>query len=352
MSLFGKNKLISKNEDDLIDNLTDDGDTTPKHESTSVGTGATTARIEKLDAQLVALREVLDAQQERFERHTEELGELRNMVNDREKTMGIIEAKSNKITELIEAVQPETLMSEQKKTDARIEAIKAKMENSELLSNNILDELKKIKNDMSVFRGTDEILKLNKEVREELISIKKVEGSVLKHADKVEAMFSTFESNFEEFEKLKDGFIDLSELSETIRKDVEKNKALIATIPKNEEFFKLKKEVGKTLESVDSAKSIFVNRNKSYELGLDNLSKRIKIMESKIDKNLTVIAGSTKDLNQTNIQLRELIDDVYDIKKTQNNIGIMDKKLNENSTKIDMLVSLIEKMVVNNKIIK
>ena len=151
MGLFEKMKLSSKNEDDLIENLTNDNDNSLKHETTPAGTGTTTAKIEKLDAQLNAIREILAVQQERFERHTEELGEIRNMVSDREKTMGIIEAKSNKITELIEAVQPETLMSEQKKTDARIEAIKAKMENSELLSTNILDELKKIKTDMSAF---------------------------------------------------------------------------------------------------------------------------------------------------------------------------------------------------------
>ena len=349
MGLFEKMKLSSKNEDDLIENLTNDNDNSLKHETTPAGTGTTTAKIEKLDAQLNAIREILAVQQERFERHTEELGEIRNMVSDREKTMGIIEAKSNKITELIEAVQPETLMSEQKKTDARIEAIKAKMENSELLSTNILDELKKIKTDMSVFRGTDEILKLNKEVREELVSIKKVEGSVFKHADKVEALYSTFESNFEEFEKLIDGFNDVNEFIKTIRKDVEKNNASIMTIPKNEEFYKLKKEVKKTLESVGSAKSIFDKRNKSYAEGIDNLSKRIKSIESSVDKNLLVFAESTKYSDQTKSQLRELIDEVDDIKKTQNNIVALDNRSNENSNKIDMLVSIIEKIVITNQ---
>ena len=66
MKLFGKGKAKA-DEDELIDSMVDDDEKAlPKQETK----GNEQAKLEKLDAQLNALREVMQSQQERFERHT------------------------------------------------------------------------------------------------------------------------------------------------------------------------------------------------------------------------------------------------------------------------------------------
>jgi len=179
-------------------------------------------------------------------------------------------------------VQPESLMSEQKKMDAKIEALRAKLENGDIISGNIIEELKKIKNDVSVFRGTEEIVKLNKEVRGEITAIKKIEANVEKHADRVDSIFSTFESGFAEFAKMKDELKDVSESCTGLRKDIEANKVALSAMPKKDEFYQIKSATEKALEGIKAEKSVYEERNKAVVENVAELLKKTKVLKKRL----------------------------------------------------------------------
>jgi|GEM_PF-1749465 len=281
MGLFGKKKS-EEDEDALIEKLTKSSEKPVRSENSGSGSSKTnlSAEVEKIGAQISALREVLQAQQERFERQSEEIGELRSALAERERQMREIDAKAAKITGLVEDVQPEKLMSEQKKAEAKIEAVKSKLESFEAMSNSIVEELKKIKGNVSAFRGLDEVIKLKNEIQTELMNVKKMEATMEKHADHVEAMFNTFESNFSTFEKMKDGIKYITEECDLVKKENEKNGIAIKDMPRKEEFYQAKKAVEDMLGEIKNERQICESRNAALESKISGAIEKIKMIES------------------------------------------------------------------------
>ncbi len=298
MQIFGKKKKTDsgegedEDEDALIDRLTRNAEKPEKTESKRQG--SLDAEIEKLGTQISALREVLQAQQERFERQSEEIGELRSALAEREKHKREIEAKAMKASDLVEEGQPENLMSEQKKTEAKIDAIKAKIESGDAISNSIIEELKKLKGAVSVFRGIEEVIKLNKEIQNELKDAKKVGATVEKHADRVEAIYSSFESNFELFEKIKEEIKNVSDACAPLKKDVEKNAVAIKDIPKKDEFYALKADVRKTLDEIKAEKAVYEKRNASNEDAHEEMLRKVKSVENAAEAS----SGNAREINE------------------------------------------------------
>ena len=340
---FGKNKKKKEEEDQLIESLTA-ADQPQHNQPNAQSKGKTEARLETLDAQINALKELLQAQQERFERHSEEIGELRSTLADREKQIHELETKAVRASDLVSQVQPETFMSEQKKAEAKIEAIHAKLDNNEIISNNIIDELKKVKNTASAFRGTDHIIKLNKDVHGELISIKKVEATVEKHADRVEAMYVNMSSNVELFEKIKDDIEGNNELCGVLKKDIQKNSVAIKGIPRKEELYHLKGEMSSIIENIEKDKSVYSKRNLSLEASVNHAAKTIELFEKKMEH----ISKGISELSQASQHMQSQIES--DQKMLQHQV-LLDKNMKahsvditENRYKIDSILEVVEKM--------
>ncbi len=346
--MFFRKKKDVVDEDELIDNLTKDTDASenPKKSSGSAGN----IGIEKLEAQINALRETMHAQQERFERHSEEIGELRSTLADREAQIRQLEAKATKASELVAEVQPENLMYEQKKADAKIEAIRGKIENNEIMSNNIIDELKKIKNKVAVFRGTDDILKLNKDVRDELGSIRKVEANIEKRADHVEAIYSTFESNFTLFEKMKDDLSNMSEVHSELKKNVEKSTVFINALPNKDELYNMTENIKQTLDTIAKDKSLYDQRNKAVEDSLSSIQSRTKASELQIDttqkdtkQNIDAVCKTTDNLE---VAVKNIPIIIENQKSVNGHICVLEKSLSKNTERLESLSKLIERFIV------
>ncbi len=344
MNIFKKMKVSTADEDALIDKLSQNTDKQARPEASR--RGSTEAEIEKLSAQMNALREVLQAQQERFERQGEEIGSLRSTIAERERQMHDLEAKALKASELVEDVQPEKLASEQKKTDAKIEAMRAKIDSGELLSNNIIEELKKIKNSLSVFRGTEEVVKLNKEVMDELKSIKKVEAMVEKHADRVEAIFSSFESNFQLFEKMKEDLKNLSDAHSAVAKEVEKNSATLKDTPKKDEFYQVKTSVEKAIEDVKNDKESYEKRNMSFLSTIESLAQKIKVTENNLNSFSKTVEELSKVSGSETLKADEILKKLDKLGKSYSEISILKEEAYENSRRISAIMDALEKMSV------
>ena len=122
--------------------------------------GQLSVQVEKLGASMEAFAEVRKSFTERFNRTSEQIGELRAMILDRDKNIQTIELKAIKAADLVETVQPEKIMTDVQKQEARIEALKANLEGNESIMGRVMDELKEVKKKVEFFRGIEEIVKL------------------------------------------------------------------------------------------------------------------------------------------------------------------------------------------------
>ena len=162
------------------------------------------AELTKINGTLESFKETRKSTAERFATMNEQTGEIRGMINDLQRTTGMIEVKATKAADLVESVHPDKLMIQVQKEDGKIEGLRGMIEAKEEMMKNVMDQVKKLRDQINVFRGIEQVIKLNEEVKDELMSVKKIAAAVERHADRVDNVFIEAQKSFEAFNAFSD----------------------------------------------------------------------------------------------------------------------------------------------------
>lgn len=222
--------------------------------------------IEKLKAGSEAFKEIRSSFSERFTRTSEQIGELRSMILERDRTIQEVELKAVKAADLVSSVQPEKLMTEVQKQEVKIEALKANLEGNESIMGRIMEELRETRKKIEFFRGIEEIIKLSEEVKTELIEIKKAEGRINTQTDKVQTIYAEMRTRIQDLDEFKAQTMDAKASIEQNAKDVEFVKGKIANLAEKSEVDKL---VAKLQTYIDSLNEI--QKKTSFSKDIDQL---------------------------------------------------------------------------------
>jgi chromosome segregation ATPase len=177
--------------------------------------------IDKLKAGQEAFKEVRKANSEMFTRVNEQVGELRSMIFERDRTIQTLELKAVKAADLVSSIQPEKFMTQLQKQDVKIEALKANIESNEAIMDRIMSELKEVRKKVEFFRGVEEIVKLAEEVKSELIQIKKVEGKINIETDKVETIYAEMRKRIKDLDAYNSTMQEVKAAMDQQTKDIE-----------------------------------------------------------------------------------------------------------------------------------
>lgn len=233
--------------------------------------GAMAAEITKIKAQLESWTEIRKANAERFSTINEQIGELRGQIMDVNRNMGTMEVKVAKAADLVESVHPDKLMIQIQRSDGKVEALRGLIESKDAMVQNIMEQLKGMRNQMKVFKGIEEVLKLNEDVKTEAMNMKKLTAMVERHADRVENIFVESQKTFKEFNDM------LGKMS-IIQSQV--------------------KETGERVDKLEVKASKFIE-TKSFEKRMDEiekLSKRMKDLADDADKSFKRLGNSFGEL--------------------------------------------------------
>jgi chromosome segregation ATPase len=206
--------------------------------------------IDRIKVSVEGFQEVRKSFTDRFSRVSEQIGELRTMILERDKSIQEIELKAIKAHDLVESVHPEKIMTEVQKQDAKIEAIKANLEGNESIMGKIMEELKEAKRKIEFFRGVEEIVKLSEEVKQELIEIKKIESKISINTDKVETLYSEIRKKFQDIDSFNTELQESKVMTEQNIKDVNFLKDKISTMADKEELNKLVTRVQRYIDAL------------------------------------------------------------------------------------------------------
>lgn len=212
MGLFGKKKKVEAEGEE---------EEKAKTEAVSSNPAALAVELERLKAQFESFKEIRNAFNERFTMISEQLGELRTMVLQKDKDISELEAKAMMVIDLVQTVQPDKFMVEIKKQDGKVEALKASIESVDAIVRRVLDELKDVRDKMAVFKGMDQVVKMNDEVKGELITIKKIEAVSMGHAEKVETIFLEMQKRFKDVDIFKETLNELVLNMKIVNADLE-----------------------------------------------------------------------------------------------------------------------------------
>jgi len=282
----GEGKESSDSDDD-----SDESEAAPSMEDANLAgkIGLLEADIEKIKGQLESFAETRKATQERFSTMNEQLGELRGMVMDTNRAVGTIEVKATKAADLVESVHPDKLMIQVQKEDGKIEGVRASLEANEEMMKNLMSQIKGMRSQMAVFRGLEEVLKLNEEVKGEIMNVKKINAMVEGHADKVETVFSEMQKSFKEFGEFTAQLDTLKNEQKEQREKIEKSEI------KFETFLK-KKDFEKRIQAVE-------NSDKKAKKLTDELKKEKNKLLSDLDNRLfklELVSDAFQNLIETN----------------------------------------------------
>jgi hypothetical protein len=192
--------------------------------------------LTKINATLDSFKESRKSTSERFSMMNEQMGEIRGQLMDTNKTLGTIEVKATKAADLVDSVQPDKMMISLQKTDGKIEGVKAALEAKDAMMANMMSQLKEIRSQMSLFKGVEQVIKLNEEVKDEIMNAKKIVAMVERHADKVENVFIESQKSFEAFNKFADSLESLKADLKEVRGKVEKQEVKIGTFLVKKDF--------------------------------------------------------------------------------------------------------------------
>jgi predicted nucleic acid-binding Zn-ribbon protein len=198
--LFGKKK--KKEEETEEESSEDSGGSGGSGGDAEMSMGGMVAELTKIKATLESFKEIRKANSERFSTINEQIGEIRGQVMDVNRNMGVLEVKVSKAADLVESVHPDKLMIQVQKSDGKVEALRGLIESKDAMVQNIMEQLKSMRNQMKVFKGIEEVLKLNEDVKTEALNMKKLTAMVERHADRVENVFVESQKTFKEFNEV------------------------------------------------------------------------------------------------------------------------------------------------------
>jgi hypothetical protein len=161
---------------------------------------------------------------------------------------------------------------------------------------------------MNFYKGADQVVKMNNEIKQEIIDIKKTEGMISKHADKVETIFVEVEKKFYDFEKFNDAVKELDRSFKKISVDFDKLRIGIEEKADKKEFVKLVDKFGDFEKHTTNILKLLDQKSKNTVIELNALFSQLKIQlekkySAKIDvKGLTVDETSIDQLAPQGIQ--------------------------------------------------
>lgn len=243
------------------------------------------AEVEKLKAKGEASEQFRKVDAERFARINEQIGELRNMLIENQRELQKVTVEATKASDLVKTVQPEQLMREVKREDMKIEEVKAKLETYETFSKSVLDRLSELKKVVDAFRGVESVINLSKEIKDDIVEIKKMRAMVEGNADKVSNMFTDFQKQYTDFLNYKKMIKDLQKSFDDVKKDFEMVIVKSKEAPTHAEFESFKEETNKKLLSA-----------------LDNLNSfKLRLAE------LTDVEKNIAELKQNDAQISDAV---------------------------------------------
>ncbi|MBR9699459.1 hypothetical protein GOV09_03330 [Candidatus Woesearchaeota archaeon] len=225
--------------------------------------------LTKVNATLESFKETRKSTTERFSLMNEQVGEIRGQLMDTNKTIGQIEVKATKATDLVESVQPDKMMISLQRTDGKIEGVRAQLEAKDAMMKNIMEQLKGMRSQMSLFKGVEQIIKLNEDVKDEIMNAKKTVAMVERHADKVENVFIESQKSFEEFNRfastLESIRADIKDLQTKTEKTEVKTGTFLIKKEFEKKFDKMEQDHKQTMDLVKKLQKLEKNLTTEFE---------------------------------------------------------------------------------------
>jgi len=280
--------------------------------------------IEKLSARLDSINELLKGHSERFSHFSEQIGEIRTMSMNNEKMIVKASEEGARAADIVKEVKPEKLRLDYQKLELRISAVDERIESHKQYMETILDEIKDIKKREGVSLGTEGILRLSKEVKQDLMDIQKINARTKLNADKAESIFVELKERFGEYEKIRDVIGDISVSNSEIKKEIDSLRLNRANLVKKDELSNFEKTISNKLKLLEGEYS-----------KIDLIQNEVEKMDGLIESSLAISQDNKEEIADIAFTIGK--DDVKRVSDFEDDFAGILKIIEELSEEIDDL---------------
>lgn len=179
---------------------------------------------EKINARMEEMNLRAESLNQRLSLVNERIGELRSMNVENEKKILESMKEAAKVIDMFKEVQPDKLRIEYQKMDMRLKTMEEKVNASRQMADSIIKEFTDLKKQSEAFVGTEGLVKLNEDVKKDLLNTQKLSERAKLYADKVSQIFMEIKSGLADNEKIASLVSNLNESSSIMKDEIEKLK--------------------------------------------------------------------------------------------------------------------------------
>lgn len=247
-------------------------------------------KLEKIDGKLEVVDRFRETTDERTSRLSEQIGELRSMIMERERTSRNMEADFEKIKTLVKEIDPMALVKESEKKEKKIIETQVKIEKLENTISKLGEEVSGFRKVMDKIKSFENLVDLAKEVRGKISDVEDSKKYTDRLAAKVEAIFGELNKKLLELEEYKTKIDNLDELTRELVKSLDEAKMNITD---------MKDRVEKLPTSKD-----FEDKYLNLVGAVDALEKKTRILE--LEKISEDLGERMKELGTDFVELKRL----------------------------------------------
>lgn len=252
------------------------------------------AEVEKLKAFIDAVKETGASMDERMQKTTESIGELRSMVFQREGAARETELKIEKIEDEMSAIKPEKITKELEKRDRKSAEQDMILERLDRKSSDTQKIITGIRETLESIGGLENIAGVNKNVAEKLAKFGRAESEMQKLSSKIEKMYIDINKKLEEFTLYKTRQDSMGELLEDLMKSVDTITVNLDSYSAKSDFEKFKGDVLALQESMGRIRTSLDAVIPLVQLKLPDSIKSLREEKEGIETLLSSIADEVK----------------------------------------------------------
>jgi chromosome segregation ATPase len=161
-------------------------------------------KVERLGGKIDSIEEIRHVSEERFSRLSEEIGELRSSLLEKDRAFDRVDAGFRKMEDIVEELQPASLRKELEKRSDGIMKNQARIEALGTQIKEMSKNAKEFRTLLSKIKDVKNLINMSNEISKTLTKIESERRSITKTSGKIETIFSELSKKISEFDSYKD----------------------------------------------------------------------------------------------------------------------------------------------------
>jgi len=238
-------------------------------------------QLEKLDGRIQSEAEMRNNLDEKIGRLSEEIGELRSMILDRERANNAIESEFEKMKDSVSDIDPGKIKKDLEKKEADISQNNMQIEKLSKLTEGLSTDLKAFRSQMDKIKSFENIVSMYHEIDKKIGKIRESEQYVDRLAAKVESIFAELDKRTTELVEVEERTRTLQELTTDLMKSLDKDEIRLKEAVYREDLAKISGGLDERVKKIDNSVKDFESKILDFSSTIKEFGITIKELDRK-----------------------------------------------------------------------